>query len=230
MKRVDVLSDLGIMRSWDGTFTEYCRNAVAKESKISDLIRYVFARDTGNFYDQLLLTSCYLFWATALRYGTYDSNATLLLLRAFRGNSVRKYLDLTTYPTVTGSISFMLSLWLIGWPSLILSRHLNTCTAYLTVSRAISGPPWPLYQLEAKVRKVFGSDGVYRNLFHRRPINTVAAKHFSHRAATTLNNLPFDCFKNNSLNIFKKKVLNQLYKQLCEIWIYFYHSKQMSAF
>ena len=42
MKRVDVLSDLGVIRSCDGTFTEHCRNAVAKASKISGLNRHIF--------------------------------------------------------------------------------------------------------------------------------------------------------------------------------------------
>ena len=43
------------------------------------------------------------------------------------------------------------------------------------------------------------------SLFRHRPINAVAANRFSHRAAATWNNLPFDCLKNNSLNIFKKR-------------------------
>ena len=42
MKRVDILFDLGVIRSCEGTFTEHCRNAVAKASKISGLIRHVF--------------------------------------------------------------------------------------------------------------------------------------------------------------------------------------------
>ena len=42
MKRVDVLTDLGVTHLCDGTFTELCRNAVAKASKISGLIRHVF--------------------------------------------------------------------------------------------------------------------------------------------------------------------------------------------
>ena len=67
-------------------------------------------------------------------------------------------------------------------------------------------------------------------LFRHPPINAVAANCFSHRAATTRNNLPYDCLKNNSFNIFKKKFLNQLYKQQCEKWIYFYYSKPMSVF
>ena len=54
-------------------------------------------------------------------------------------------------------------------------------------------------------------------LFRRHHINAVAANRFSHRAATTWDNLPFDCLKNNSLKIFKKTVLNQLCKQQCEI-------------
>ena len=40
MKRVDVLSDLGVIRSCNGTFIEHCRNAGAKASRISGLIRH----------------------------------------------------------------------------------------------------------------------------------------------------------------------------------------------
>ena len=125
-------------------------------------------------YPKLLLSSMELM---------HDSNATLLLLRVFRGNSVRKYSDLYYY---IGSFKYLHGL-----------LDCNPSDVGLTLASA-------------------STRGQSTPLFRRRPINAVAANRFSHRAATMWNNLPFDCLKNNSLNILKKTVLYQLYKQQSE--------------
>ena len=201
------MSDLGVIRSCDGTFTEHCRNAVAKASKISGLIRHVFRSGHRKLlwpafthYVLPILSYCSPVWNPRLK-----SNITAIesVLRKF----IKKILGLS-------NLSYSDRLHQLHALSLTNRRTLTdlvTSFKYLHGTLDCNPSDVELALASASTR------GQGTRLFRRRPINAVAANRFSHRAATTWNNLLFDCLKNNSLNIFKKKVLNQLYKQQCEI-------------
>ena len=198
MKRVDVLSDLSVIRSCNITFTEHCHNAVAKVSKISGLIRHVFRSrhrkilwPAFTHYLLAILSYCSPVWNLRLK-------RDITAIESVQRKSSKKILGLSNL-SYNGRLHHLHTLSLINRRTL---NDLVTSFKYLhgLLDCNLSNVGFVLASASTR--------GQGTRLFRRRLINAVAANRFSHRAATTWNNLPFDCLKNNSLNILKKMVLN----------------------
>ena len=192
MKRVDVFSDLGVIRSCNGTFTEHCRNAVAKASKISGLIRHVFRSGHRKLlwpafthYVLPILSYCSPVWNPRLK---RDITAIESVQRKFS----KEILELS-------NLFYSDRLHQLHVLSLTNRRTLaDLVTSFNYLHRLFDCNPGDVGLALASA----STRGQGTRLFRRRPINAVAANRFSHRAATSWNNLPFDCLKNYSLNIF----------------------------
>ena len=173
MKRVDVQSDLGIIRSCDGTFTEHCRNAVAKASKISGLIRHVFRSGHRKLlwpaftqYVLPILSYCSPVWNPRLK---RDITAIESVQRKFS----KKILGLS-------NLSYNERLHQLHALSLTNRRTLtDLVTTYKYLHGLLDSSPSDVGLTLASA----STRGQSTRLFRRRPINCITANRLSYRAA-----------------------------------------------